>query len=487
MAAALLTIPVLTGCYDDKGNYDYISDEEAMPVKIASLESITAKANQELNITPTLSGTESGNYDYVWYTIANEYPYEADTLSHDRDLKADLALKVGKYKLYYRVTNQKNGVYTSVNTPLTVTATDITSGWYVMKQTGRGVDFDYFSLSGTSDKKDFLTAVLGIDGMKGNPIGMMYQASGYGHETINPDGTTTTESNRTALHIVTNQDYITLNGSDLSVLNELKDQSYDMPEKIDFSYIGQEDYQQILINNGKKHALGSIGKWGYQEAGDYDLYPEVIYAGFDDVVFDRKSHSFYDVGPWASGLEACPDMSTGMAFSEFADKNLQLNRLVVHVNNNYTPDCFVLMHDPAENKDYVVNVGFFSNYVYNVTYYDVPASCKLFDAQVMAAPQSASVIYFADGNKLYMYRVATGDVREMKQFAQDENIAFIQNITGKEADGTAFDDVVVITNTASDYNVYRFPTIGSAGELNTNVQPCMSGTGLASKLMFRQE
>ena len=63
MAAALLTIPVLTGCYDDKCNDDYISDEEAMPVKIACLESITAKANQELYITPTLSGTRSGNYD----------------------------------------------------------------------------------------------------------------------------------------------------------------------------------------------------------------------------------------------------------------------------------------------------------------------------------------------------------------------------------------------------------------------------------------
>ncbi len=487
MAIALLAMPVFTGCYEDKGNYDYISEEEAMPVKIAALESITAKANQELDITPTLSGEGHGDYDYVWYVIANEYPYDVDTISHDRDLKTDLALKVGKYKLYYRVTNRANGVYTSVNTALTVTATDITSGWYVMKQTSQGVDFDYFSLSGTSDKKDFLTSVLGIEGMTGTPVGMMYQASGYGHETTNPDGTTTTESNLQAMHIVTDKDYITLNGSDLSVLNELKDQFYEMPEKIDFSYIGQEDYQQILINNGKKHALGSIGKWGYQEAGDYDLYPEVLYAGFNDLVFDRKSCTFYDVGPWASGLEACPDMFTGMAFSEFADKGLELNRFVVHISNNYTPDCYMLMHDPTENKDYVINVGFFGNYVYNITYYDVPSSSKLFDAKVMAAPQSASVIYYGDGNKLYMYRVATGDVREMKQFGSSETISFIQNVSGTEADGTAFNDVVVMTNSDSGYKVYRFPMVGSAGELNTDVQSSMSGTGAASKLLFRQE
>ncbi len=369
MALVLLAMPVFTGCYDDKGNYDYISDQQAMPVQIAALESITAKANQELDITPTLSGDDNGNYDYVWYTIGNEYPYEADTLSHERELKTDLALKVGKYKLYYRVTNHANGVYTSVNTDLTVTATDITSGWYVMKETDQGVDFDYFSLSGISDKKDFLTSVLGIEGMKGTPVGMMYQASGYGHETTNPDGTTSTESNLTALHIVTNKDYITLNGNDLSVLNELKDQFYEMPENIDFSYIGQEDYQKLLINNGKKHALGSIGKWGYQVAGDYELYPEVLYARFYDLVFDRKSCTFYDVGPFASGLDACLDMNTYMAFSEFADKGLQLNRFIIHTGNTYTPDCYMLMHDPAENKDYVINVGFFGNYVYNVNYY----------------------------------------------------------------------------------------------------------------------
>lgn len=487
MAVALLSLPMLAGCYDDKGNYDYISEQDAMPVSIQPLETVTAKANAELAITPTLAGADKGNYDYVWYTIANEYPYDADTLSHERDLKTDLALKVGKYKLYYRVTNRDNGVYVSVNTPLTVTATDITSGWYVMKTTAQGVDFDYYSLSGKSDKQNFLTSVLGIDGLKGTPVGMMYQASGYGHETVNPDGSTTTESNLTALHVMTSADYITLNGSDLSVLNRLNDQFYEMPDKIDFSYIGQEDYQQLLINNGKKHALGSIGKWGYQAAGDYDLYPEVLFASFNDIVFDRKSCQFYDVGPWSSGMDVCTDMMTGMAFTEFADKGLSLVRFLVHKGNNYTPDCFMLMHDAAEGKDYVVNVGFFGGDVYDVEYHDVPSDSPLFDAKVMAAPQSASVIYFAEDNKLFMYRVATGEVREVKSFAAEEKVAYIQNIMGQEANGDSFDDVVVITNTPSGYHVYRFPTVGSAGELNTDVQPTMSGTGEAGRLLFRQE
>ena len=82
MALAFLSLPILSGCYDDKGNYDYISEQEAMPVSIQALESVTAKANAELTIIPTLAGADKGNFDYVWYTIANEYPYDADTLSH---------------------------------------------------------------------------------------------------------------------------------------------------------------------------------------------------------------------------------------------------------------------------------------------------------------------------------------------------------------------------------------------------------------------
>ena len=86
-----------------------------------------------------------------------------------------------------------------------------------------------------------------------------------------------------------------------------------------------------------------------------------------------------------------------------------------------------------------------------------------------------------------MHKVTTGEDCPVKTFAEGENISFIQNFTGTDKNGESFNDMVIVTNTATGYHVYQFPMVGSAGELKTDVSPSMSGTGKASYLMFRQE
>ncbi|HBF06043.1 MAG TPA: hypothetical protein DDW28_08130, partial [Prevotella sp.] len=105
----------------------------------------------------------------------------------------------------------------------------------------------------------------------------------------------------------------------------------------------------------------------------------------------------------------------------------------------------------------------------------------------VASPQTASVIYYAVDNKLYMHKVTTSEDTVVKTFAEGENISFIKNFTGTDKDGESFNNIVVVTNTTTGYQVYQFPMVGSAGELKTDVSPSMSGTGKASYLMFRQE
>ena len=42
-----MAVSLLTSCYDDKGNYDYISEDEAAKVVLGSLEGTTVKANED--------------------------------------------------------------------------------------------------------------------------------------------------------------------------------------------------------------------------------------------------------------------------------------------------------------------------------------------------------------------------------------------------------------------------------------------------------
>lgn len=487
-APALLA---LAGCYEDSGNYDYISASEAMPVEIADIDSISITANGELQITPSITGQGSGEYEYLWYTLSSgssTYYAERDTLSQERDLNTSVNLKVGKYTLYFRVKDLSTGVFTSTSTPLTVTGTDITSGWYVLKAIDGGVDFDYFSLSGRADRTDFITSDLGLSPLQGEPRGMMYQASGYGHETVNDDGSTTTEYDLSALHIITSNDYLALSGSNMSVYNDISGMFYEEPETADFQLLAQDDFSQMLINGGKIHTLGGIGKWGFQKAGDYNMLPTICNAYYYDMVYDTKSNQFYDCGPFVSeGIEPCTDMMTGMEFTELADSAFQVSDHLIHVGGGFQPDVFLIGYSPTSGIHYAMNVEFFTSEITGVTYYPIPSDSRLLVSDVKAMPSTATVIYYADGNSLYMYRIASGESRLMREFASGEQITFIQHVSGADGDGGSFNDIVVVTNTSSAYNVYRFPMVGSAGELEADGSAAMTGSGSASYVMFRQQ
>lgn len=486
--AALLVFPMLTSCYEDKGNYDYLTEEEAMPIKIVALEDVTVKANSLLTIAPQVTGEDGGKFKYLWYTVAQGYPYDTDTLSEERDLSVNVPLKVGKYTLYYKITNEANGVYKYVQAPMTVTASDVAVGWYVLKTGDKGVDFDYFSLSGKNDKADFLTSVLGREqGLEGTPVGLVYMSAGYGHETTNEDGSVTKESNLSAYHVVSSKGYLALNGSDLTVLKDLDEAFYETPATVDMQCIEQDNSNTcVLINNGKCHLLGSIGKWGYQPAGNYELLPNILAQEYDDIVYDTKSKQFYAFDKWNKEMGDCMDL---YGTFNYPDIDFQVSHFLSHTDKGFMCDCYCVGYSSVDDKYYVSVVPFMTNYIFGeVEYYEFPSNSLLLQAKVMAAPQSASVIYFAIGNKLYLHRVADGgEDRLVKTFAEGEEVSFIKNITGTDKDGNDFDDVVVLTNTSTGYQVYQFPLNGSAGELHTDVAPVMRGTGKASYLMFRQE
>ena len=442
-----------------------------------------------------MKGGEGDNFSYLWYTLSSgSYNVKKDTLSQERELNVPINLKEGKYTLYYQVTNKSNGVFRSVEAPLTVTASDIASGWYVMKEISGGTDFDYYSLDGKKTVHDFMTSSLGMEPMKGSPVGMVYLDASYNHEEEGADGKVTKETGLSAYHIMSTQDFITLNGSDFSLLKNLQQEFYEIPSSIHFSclFIDSSMRDQgysvdycYLINNGKLHTMGSeIGKWGYQGAGDYELYPTLILGSWGEFAYDMKNQMIVNCS--SDGTVENAQTFFGSDFTEFKDKNMQVSAVVSHTMG-YSPKFYVVAKSGEDGKYYVADVSTFPPYIYQTEYYEYAADSPLNQAQVMASPQTASVIYYAVDNKLYMHKVTTGEDSVVKTFAEGENISYIKNFTGTDKNGEAFNNIVVVTNNSVGYQVYQFPMVGSAGELKTDVSQSMSGTGKASYLMFRQE
>lgn len=490
-----MALGLFTSCYEDKGNYDYISEDDAAGVVLGSMEGATVKVNDVLKIVPQMKGGEGDNFTYLWYTLSSgTYNVTKDTLSQERILDVPVNLKEGKYTLYYQVTNQSNGVFRSVEAPLTVTASDVTSGWYVMKEVSGGTDFDYYSLDGQKTVNDFLTSSLGMEPLKGSPVGMVFLNASYNHEEENTNGTTTKETGLSAYHIMSTQDFITLNGSDFSLLKNLEQEFYEAPSHINFSQLfidssfrdqGLDIDHCYLINNGKLHAMGSeIGKWGYQGAGDYELYPSLVLGFMVEFAYDMKNQMIVNCSTEGT-VENAPSLFGG-DFTEFKDKDMQVSAVVPHIGG-FSAKFYIVAKSGEDGKYYVADVSTSPPFVCQAKYYEFAADSPLNHAKIMASPQTASVIYYAIDNKLYMHKVTTGEDCLVKTFAEGENISFIQNFTGTDKNGESFNDMVIVTNTATGYHVYQFPMVGSAGELKTDVSPSMSGTGKASYLMFRQE
>lgn len=93
-----MALGLFTSCYEDKGNYDYISEDDAAGVVLGSMEGATVKANDVLKIEPQMKGGEGDNFTYLWYTLSSgTYNVTKDTLSQERILDVPVNLKEGKY------------------------------------------------------------------------------------------------------------------------------------------------------------------------------------------------------------------------------------------------------------------------------------------------------------------------------------------------------------------------------------------------------
>lgn len=64
----ILLIPFLTGCIEDKGNYNYISANEVMPITIQGLDTaLQIVQGDTLHLSPQLKGIKDTNsYNYEW-------------------------------------------------------------------------------------------------------------------------------------------------------------------------------------------------------------------------------------------------------------------------------------------------------------------------------------------------------------------------------------------------------------------------------------
>lgn len=490
----VLVLAGMYSCIDDQGSSPFMSKDEMMPVKITELADTTVEIMSTLKITPEINGLEQGReYSYLWYAspsvTAGAAP-QRDTLSLARDLAFAVSYESGTYNLVFEVRDVKRNIYTQEQILMTV-ASNFNHGWYVLKDEADKTDIDFVLPDGTVQSN--IIQALGMSPLDGKAKALAYQSGRYYHQVTNPDGTVTTLVNKKAIHVLSEKDMCTFNADNMGLFKDFEESFYDVPEtkrpqNIAIAGGGTDVY---LINAGKMHAnanmYGNVGKYPYAKVGIYELADDIVdnSNSLEAFMWDKTDRTFYSTSSRGSTLNKLADQSDPENPLQISPSGMpvELVRFLKRYNGFTSITAYGVMKHPDKAEYYLADMKL-SGYPF-VAFDTLPADCKMPEADVMAAHGVSSCIYFAKGGSLNVYKNIKSADREteIKTF-RGETVSFIGNIRSTNKNNK-FNNLVVLTNAAAGWKLYRFELVGETPEIIPEPIHVYFGKGTARQVIFR--
>ena len=474
-------------CIDDRGNYSYISNEELLPVTISGFEDTTVIIRSTLNITPVLENMDDeSRYIHLWYaapSVTAGFTPQRDTLSLEKDLSFEVTYESGTYNLVYELRDPKLDIYVRKQVLMTVQS-DVSTGWYVMKEENGETDIDYISMDGK--KIENLITASGQERLKGKPVKMAYQSSRYTPVIQNPDGTTTRLNNKRAFHVFSDQDIKIFNADNMALFYNYEDPEVCKPENC-----GMYSTDFYAINAGKVYSIYGMspnsGMLGYAKPGLYEVHPDMVMGTYGVMLFDTKTSTFYNTSSSGSSMNLFPEDSEG----GISPTNMDVDMIRMLVRKEGNPStAFAVMKNKNKDEHYVFDMSY-SMASYPIVDIDtVPAHCEMPETKVMGTSLYASCIYYskkeADGDVLKVYKDSREEIRESELISfPGEKIAYIENIESLWGVTPAYNRLLILTNSSAGWKLYLYDTVGQTPELEETPVLVYSGRGKAGYAILR--
>ncbi|HEY8389232.1 MAG TPA: PKD-like family lipoprotein, partial [Parasegetibacter sp.] len=311
----VVVILVLTGCYKDKGNYEYIAINDIK----ASFVSDTFRVIRldTLTITPKLSGLDTNRLHFEWRIVGVSDPNEPlgigkiVTLSRERRFKEQITLPAtsGYYLFDFVAIDTVTNVKYFTHLRLQV-STELQTGWMFLEQNQSNGDISFLTPADKVIRRVYSA------GNPEKPLPLSVREL-HSYATGSLLGT---------LNLVyfDGGGYI-LDNTSLQVKGNYEDMFYVKPEVVNPSNMIKPspfNYGPYTFNNGKVYALnGTFASLLFGTAftppdnKGYYLAPYVAGGlGNGGVFFDQANYRFlYDGGAASTSLKVFP-VNTSMAF-----------------------------------------------------------------------------------------------------------------------------------------------------------------------------
>ena len=485
-------------CINDSGNYDYISKNDILPVTISGLpEKYSIGRSELLHFAPEVEiGKESAGYTYSWFiteaTAAGMYPSRRH-LADTKDLNYEVLLDAGSWLLSFEVADRKRDIYKRHEIKLSITASPINVGWYVLKDINDKTDFDYINKEGQM----YADALKLTDNeqLDGEAVSMIYQPGYYYQLFPNADGTSTLLGGQKVFYILSTKDIRVIDANNMVLFKTFDDMFYTIPEKREPQNISYNSPVIFLMNAGQIHSLytGSknYGIFGAFTLGDYDFFNRVVLAkGSDLLAFDKKSNSFCTVlvgGAYTDPIADKLPESTVKGPTSVTNMPYSLVKMESGESTSAGVSAFALMQHVSTGEYYLAQLLYTGSKAYPIVDFTlVPSGCLLPSADLIAAPTTGSFVYFAKDNKVYSYVGASGETekeRLMLEFAPNEKVTYIKHFYYLTAPAN-YNYLAVLTNVNSKWKL-RIYTPEGVGELEPGIVAEYEGEGNGRYVMYR--
>jgi len=415
-----------TSCYDDKGNYDYITLDDVVidTTGCNILEAYSIGRYDHLTIEPNIlfngvrvNDDESAPLDYLWtiyntFSVVGSSSYVTDTLGFTPRLDADFTQLAESYRLQLTVTHRETGVQTYFQLPLQIEES-ITAGWMLL--------YERADQPGTSDIGLVVNTLVKkyITTEQEREFWNLYSASnqeplaGTPIRILRPVASLT--SGADPVICLTTEDMVGLNNATFEKVSDFSDFFYSAPEVKNIKWIGPSGRvmnKQFLINNNDIYTVsytsatsggnyfgnalsadyGELASWGsdiaqYSDALVYDqtngrFYHIVSYTS-QIVPFGAQDPSAeFDVNNVGATL-LMGDWGRGDASGVLAYDYL----LMANGNNRY----LAILNSNANAAD--TNVG--------LRWYDITNSPNIQNATTMASAFLGEYVFYGAGNSVY--------------------------------------------------------------------------------------
>ena len=425
----------LTACYDDEGNYTYLSDEEAGEIKIDTIGIANHNALYRLNpgdlveMEPNVSYQYMENLRYRWLALPlTNYSYQpeqvgnalvyppADTISYEKKLHWVVDLEPGVYRFYYLAEDSVRGMkaYFQFGSYGTINTEGVFNGLYMLAEYDGETDIDCYS-------SDLML-------IASDSVVPRYYSQATG-QTIpgKPRFIRCSHTGSTAQDgyiVATDQTMLRLNSEGMTTMDTWNEMFYTVPDVFNPQECYFTNNADFLINDGKLHVLYTNSpndrKFSAPIAGDYVAAPFLAdrtrttwspvtgAIDSDQIIYDTESHAFR------------PYFSASSSISSFRSTSGD-----AYLDANHMPVDPIAIFSGYAERTYYITQEEGTYYLYRFNFYnrvdngdlsadgnrsklDLSGCTGIAEAKLFAANNYGHAFYYATDKGAYSFSPSSG-------------------------------------------------------------------------------